>query len=142
MQYSKQDYLEMLELPSAVVTTLSEGSQIIGYSLAYSIDDGIDDLIEHGDNDIEEYRGQPTTAYLETLAINPEYQNTGSFKSFYIECLEALRAAGYTKLLMHARQSTLSPLLKNKNVFGYSPKRVVTDWLEGEDFDFYEIDLR
>jgi predicted GNAT superfamily acetyltransferase len=139
MWYDRDTYKEILGHAGTVITTLLEGDEIIGYSLAYPIDDEIDELIENGDNNLEEYRNQPKTAYSETFAIKPSHHDTGSARSFHAERLEALRSAGYTKLILHARQTTMSPFLQK--VFRYTPKRTVTEWFEGESFDFYEIDL-
>lgn len=131
-------YEEFLTSKGLVVTTLEENNEIVGYALSHDVSTCIDAIVEQGDDLFEEYRDMEGFAYSETFAIKPQYQNTGSFRSFNNERLDALRSKGYKTLLLHARQSTMSKSLQEQ---GYSPKRIVKDWFDGEDFDFYEITL-
>lgn len=78
--------------------------------------------------------------YVESTAVKLEYRKMGSYGVLLERLIQEARRRGIKKLVRHARQKTLSPILQAR--YGLKPIRTIDNW-QGwwESFDYFEQSL-
>lgn len=123
---------------SAIAILKTPADSFVGYIVADPLETAFSDLKKED----KELALLPEAAYVESIAILPEYRSLKNFSSLIENFVSIAKEKGYKRITMHARTTNgLSDILQKRGKAKF--ERRIENWYGfGEPFDYLVIELQ